>query len=422
MNAPSLSPPTLGMILKGYPRISETFISNEILLLEQLGIPIRIFSMRLPRESFCHDSVKQIKARVDYLPTDLFLDFQRLLLQTTLYAVNNPVRFLEVLKKAGQRFHRTRSLGTLKHLMQGCYLTHHLLAKSPEVVHLHAHFAHSPSSVALFSSMLSGLPFSFTAHAKDIYTSNPDQLREKIDLASMVMTCTRHNVDYLRSLGKDTATPIHCVYHGIDLDLFTAAAKTEETKPPYKILTIARLTEKKGIPHILEALQLLKKKGISFTFTLIGDGDDKEQVINQIFASGLHKQTRWLGTMPHAKIIQELKAADAFVLGCKIAANGDRDGIPNVLVESLAMGVPAVGTDISALPELLITEKTGLAVASKNSTALADALLRILLDTQLRSHVTIEGKKHVQAHFDNKVLIRQLAALYRQAMPQLASA
>ncbi|WP_028585390.1 glycosyltransferase family 4 protein [Desulfogranum mediterraneum] len=411
--------PTLGMILKGYPRISETFISNEILVLERLGIPVRIFSMRLPRESFCHDSVKEIQARVDYLPTDLWLDFPRLLLPTTLYAMARPSRFLAALARAGTRFQRTRSLGTLKHLMQGCYLSQHLLEKSPEVVHLHAHFAHSPSSVAMFASMLSGLPFSFTAHAKDIYTSNPAQLQEKIKEAEMVVTCTQHNVEYLRSIAGTTATPLHCVYHGIDLRLFAPPAVPKQTAPPFRILTVARLTEKKGLPDILKALVLLREQQLPFQFTLIGDGDDRDELMAQIVACGLREQTRWLGTLPHHRVIEELRNADLFVLGCRIAASGDRDGIPNVLVESLAMALPAVGTRVSALPEILHNEETGLTVPPDNPAALAEAMMRLLNDQELRARVRAAGQRHVAENFDNQVLIERLAELYRQAIPQL---
>ncbi|HER62670.1 MAG TPA: colanic acid biosynthesis glycosyltransferase WcaL, partial [Desulfobacteraceae bacterium] len=162
--------PVLGMVLKGYPRISETFISNEILLLEHLGIRIRIFSMRHPRESFSHASIKKIRARVDYLPTELFLEFPRLLLPAAIEAARQPGRFLGVLRMAGERFARTRSLGTVKHLLQGAFLANRFLRNSPEITHLHAHFAHSPTSVALFAGRLGSIDFSFTAHAKDIYT------------------------------------------------------------------------------------------------------------------------------------------------------------------------------------------------------------------------------------------------------------
>ena len=171
--------PVLGMILKGYPRISETFISNEILLLEKLGFTIHLFSMRKPREDFTHDSVKKIRARVDYLPESLLKPLPRLLYHNLMLASKNPGVYVAALKTAWRRFLRTRKSATLKHLFQAGYLANRLLPASG-VTHLHAHFAHSPTSVALFTSRLTGLPFSFTAHAKDIYTSDPRQLGEKI--------------------------------------------------------------------------------------------------------------------------------------------------------------------------------------------------------------------------------------------------
>jgi glycosyltransferase involved in cell wall biosynthesis len=414
-----MNKPVLGMILKGYPRISETFISNEILLLEKLGIKVRIFSMRHPREPFCHDSVKKIQARVDYLPTELFLEFPRLLLPTILESVRQPSRFLNILNKAGERFARTRSLGTIKHLMQGAFLANRFLRKSPEVVHLHAHFAHSPSSVAMFASMFSGLKFSFTAHAKDIYTSDADQIREKISLASHVVTCTQYNKHYLKSLINGASTPIDCVYHGIDLKLFNGTPERRTPQPPYRILTVARLTAKKGIDTILKALALMRDKGIDFEYTLIGDGDDKDSILQLMLDLNLQDNCRWLGTIPHDRVVKEFQRADIFVLGCQIAPNGDRDGIPNVLVESLAMGLPSAGTSVSALPEILQHEKTGLNAPPGDPEAMAESILRLLSDDSLRNNVIKQGRHLVHSNFNNLQLIEQLAAIYCRNIPAL---
>ena len=173
--------PALGMILKGYPRISETFISNEILLLEKLGFNIHLFSMRRARENFTHESVNRIRAQVDYLPETLVAPLPKFLYHNIQLAAQKPRSYASALKTAFRRFRRTHKSATFKHLFQAGYLVHKLLPGS-RVTHLHAHFAHSPTSVAMFTGKLSGLPFSFTAHAKDIYTSNPRQLREKLGL------------------------------------------------------------------------------------------------------------------------------------------------------------------------------------------------------------------------------------------------
>lgn len=410
--------PVIAYILKGYPRISETFISNEILMLEQLGFTMRLFSMRQPRENFSHASVTRIKARVDYLPTELLLDFPRLLLPNIFLATKYPRRYRNAIALAGARFRRTRKIATVKHLLQAGYMTHHFLSKEPDIRHLHGHFAHSPTSVTMFASVLSELPFSFTAHAKDIYTSHPEQLREKMDQARFVVTCTRHNAQYLRQIGLDSTTPIHCVYHGIDLTLFNHQAEKPAPKEPYKLFTVARLTEKKGLPTIYRALSLLRDKGISFRHVLIGDGDDREKILGLIRDLGLEQQCRWLGTKTHDEVLAYFTESDLFMLGCEIAKNGDRDGIPNVLVESLAMGVPAVSTTVSAIPEILLNGQTGLTVPPADPEAMSGAVMTLLRDQALRNQIIADGKRWVAEHFDNRIWIQKLAEIF-QAEPHL---
>ncbi|MGD8530963.1 MAG: hypothetical protein PVG97_08285, partial [Syntrophobacterales bacterium] len=228
----------IGYILKGYPRISETFISNEIHLLENLDFSLHLFSMRQPRESFTHQSVKQIRAQVDYLPETLLAHLPCLLYHNLLLARSRPAAYSQAFRLMLTRFRRTKKVATIKHLFQAGYLVHSLLPGTG-VRHLHAHFAHSPTSVALFANKLSGLAFSFTAHAKDIYTSDPRQLQEKIELAEFVVTCTDYNRSFLRGLspGKNA---IHRIYHGIDARFFSTPSQARKPSPPYRVLSIAR--------------------------------------------------------------------------------------------------------------------------------------------------------------------------------------
>ena len=404
--------PVLGMILKGYPRISETFISNEILLLEKLGFTVHLFSMRRPRENFSHESVKEIRAKVDYLPETLIKPLPHLLYHNLLLAAKKPVVYAGALKAAYRRFLRTHKSATIKHLLQAGYLAHRFLPASG-VTHLHAHFAHSPTSVAMFTNHLTGLPFSFTAHAKDIYTSNPEQLREKIQLARFVITCTEYNRKHLRELSDGTATPIHRNYHGIDINLFSDNNEIPKIPgQPYQILTIARLTAKKGLPTIYKALRILCDQGVSLHHTHIGGGEDREKIISLIKDLDLGSVTRLLGTQPHQVVLEHYKNADLFVLGCEVAPNGDRDGIPNVLAESMAMGLPVVATHISGIPELVENERTGLLVPPAQPDILAETMLRMLKDGELRNRVIAAGKQHVVREFDNRRLIRELAEVY----------
>ncbi len=414
---------TLGMILKGYPRISETFISNEILLLENLGFKIHIFSMRQPREPFCHDSVNKIKAKVDYLPETLLKPLPEFLYHNIRLAVKKPRLYSEAFRKALIRFRRTKKSATLKHLFQAGYLVDKFLPESG-VGHFHAHFAHSPTSVAMFSSFLTGIPFSFTAHAKDIYTSDTRQLREKIGLAKFVVTCTEYNRKHLKHVAHEdrlsAATPIYRIYHGIDMELFSCNTglnrNMEKPVSPFNIMTVARMTSKKGLPTIYNALYLLKKKGFSFHHVLIGDGDEREKILSLIKSLELEDVSTWLGTQPHEVVLEQFRKADLFVLGSEIAENGDRDGIPNVFVESMAMGVPVVGTRVSAIPEIIEHEKTGLLVSPANPEALANAMVRLLQDENLRKEIIVAAREKVTNFFDNRRLILDLAKVLNKHM------
>lgn len=405
--------PVIAYILKGYPRISETFISNEILLLERLGFSLRLFSMRHPRENFSHASVQQITARVDYLPTELLQELPRLLIPNIFLAAKSPHRYSKALALAGARFRRTGKLATLKHLLQAGYMTNRFLLKEPEIHHLHGHFAHSPTSVTMFGSILSGLPFSFTAHAKDIYTSNPEQLREKIDAARFVVTCTQHNAEYLKGVAQNSPTPIHCIYHGIDLGLFNHPVEKPAPSEPFRLFTVARLTEKKGLPTLYKALAILKEQGIQFQHVLIGDGDDREKILELIHTLRLDEHCTWLGTRTHEEVLAQFKQSDLFVLACEIARNGDRDGIPNVLVESLAMGVPAVSTTVSAIPEILQHKKTGLTVPPGDPQAMAEGMITLLQDQEFRRKVISQGRAWVAEQFDNRKWLERLAEVFR---------
>jgi len=267
--------------------------------------------------------------------------------------------------------------------------------------------------VAMFTSQLTGLPFSFTAHAVDIYTSDPRQLSEKIELSRFVVTCTEYNRRHLLEISDGHKTPIHRNYHGIDLDLFSNdSPKREAPDQPYRLLTIARLTAKKGLPTVLRAIRLLTDKGLSINHVLIGDGAEREKILALINELGLSPVTRWLGTLPHHEVLEHYRKTDLFVLGCEVAPNGDRDGIPNVLLESMAMGVPVVATDISAIPELVENGVSGLLVPPHQPDRLAEAMERMLTDRELRHRIIPAARQTVVKGFDNRQLVQDLAEIH----------
>ena len=406
---------TLGMVLKGYPRISETFISNEIRLLEEMGFNIHIYSMRAPRESFAHDSIKQIKAKVTYLPSSMVWGLPAFLWYNIRLFAKTPKRYLECLKLMMTRFKLAPKKHTwIKHMLQAGYLVQKtVIDEGVDLGHLHGHFAHTPTTVTMYAAKLLGVPFSFTAHAKDIYTQDPRRFQDKIDLAKFVVTCTKYNEGYLSKVSRN-GKPIHCVYHGINLDLFSPNGRLTEAKKPYHILTVARFVEKKGIDTILSALAKLRAEGLEFKYTLVGEGKASfnKKVRDQISELRLEDVTTLPGTITHDEVIKLLGEADCFTLGCREAKDGDRDGIPNVVAEAMATGVPVAATDVSGVPELVEHEKSGLLCPSNDVDAMAETLKRILTDQELRAIIIPTAREKVHEVFNNKKLIHDLGEIY----------
>lgn len=401
----------LGFILKGYPRISETFISNEIRLLEEQGFNIHIFSMRKPRESFTHDSVKAINATVTYLPESIVWGLPILVGHTLLCALRHPKRFASGLSLLCKRFSSAPKKHTwLKHFMQGCFLANK--AAPAQIAHVHAHFAHTPTSVAMYASQLMDIPFSFTAHAKDIYTQSPERIKEKLTLARFVFTCTNYNKQFLDALSLENKK-VHCVYHGIDLSLFSTKDRTTTASAPYHIMTVARFVEKKGLPEVLHAIALLRQRGLQVRYTLIGDGAQRKKIHALITQLGLADITELPGTIPHEKVLEYYRSADLFLLGCREAEDGDRDGIPNVIAEAMAMGVVVTATTVSGIPELIENGVTGCLAPPSDANALADAAQKALTDSDLRKNIIPAAKAKVHRVFNNRELVKDLTKVFK---------
>lgn len=402
--------PRLALLLKGYPRISETFIINEIRVLEQMGFRLAIISMRPPRELIRHACVDEIKAPVFYLPEHFFRNLHLFLFHALCFALRRPREFATAFAYMLTRIPGSSSkVACVKHLFQAAILAQTFLRDQP-IIHVHAHFAHSPTSVAQYVSMLTDLPFSFTAHAKDIYTQLPDRLRDKLERAAFVVTCTQHNKAALETIAP--TVQVHCVYHGIELSRFSPPARPASAEPPYTILTVARFVEKKGLPTVLAALAMLKAQGLAFRYVLVGDGPQKAALLREIARLELEDVVDLPGTLTHEEVIGLYRQAHCFVLGCKIAKDGDRDGIPNVIAEAMAMGVPVAATRVSAIPELALHEQTALLCASGDAAGLAEAIRRLLTDDTLRERLIPAARQRVQTVFDNLACIGELAQIY----------
>lgn len=381
----------LAYVAKMFPRVSETFIANEIAELGRHGIDVHVISLLPSTVTKLWPEVAELAAKTTVLPDPSAARARTLRLQGRLFRRRpRPYAraFLQVLLRGSTR--------TWKRFFQAGFLLDHCDALG--LSHVHAAFAHTPASVAFWVRRLGGPDYSFTAHAKDLYLSEPASLRNKMEEARFVWTCTEANGVYLRSIS--TATPIEVGYHGVDLTRFGGEATTPDRRT-FRVLTLCRLVPKKGLPHLLEAAAELRRRGVGdFEVVVGGDGPERARLEAQAQQLGLDGVVRFVGTLLSEDVRSAYRAADLFVLPSVILENGDRDGIPNVLVEAMAMGVPVVSTRVSGIPELVEDGVSGRLVAPADSGALADAVAELMRSAELRAALAEGGRAAVRERFD----------------------
>jgi len=296
--------------------------------------------------------------------------------------------------------------------MQAGYLVGRYLPDSA-VVHFHAHFCHEPTTVAYYASSLSGIPYSFMAHAKDIYISDRAFLRAKLSRAKFSITCTRSNAQYLDVLSE---RKIPVVYHGVDLDLFQYRGDDPPLEEPPIILTVGRIVPKKAHQTLLQSLIILRDRGLEYRWVVVGEGPMLKALESHTREAGLESRVKFLGSMTQEILVEWYQRASVCALACQVMSNGDRDGIPNVLAESMAVGVPVVSTTISGIPELVENGVQGILVPPGDPAKMADALERILRDTQLIRAMGRAGRQTVEKSFDASKNIKEIAMWMHRAI------
>ena len=394
------SPRKIGYLLKTFPKLSETFILNEIVQVEKLGTPLHIFSIkRPPEQEKVHPGVYQVQADVTYLATigrrkNIF-DSAFVALDHLQLFLRNPIGYIGAL-----RFHFGPARGKrLKEFIQAGFLTRALERRG--ITHLHAHFANVPTTIAELVRRLSSISYSFTAHAKDIYLSPKAELTRKMRDAEFVLTCTGYNREYLEAINIHS-TPIHLAYHGVDLERFLNLNQRRHTEDTLHIVSVGRFCEKKGFNYLIEACRHLKARGLAFRCSIVGWGPLRDSMAAQIAELSLQAEVQLCHEMTQNQLIDFYQTGDIFVLPCILTDDGDRDGIPNVLLEAMAMQLPAVSTEVSGIPELIEHMESGLLVAEKDAAALADALQLLLERPDLRTQFGQRGRAKVMDQFELK--------------------
>ena len=408
-----MSAKPVAVVVKGYPRLSETFIAQEIKALQDAGLPMTIVSLRAPTDAAVHPVHREIRAPVLYLPE---------------YLYRAPLRvfraWIRARKLPGYRaawsawradLARDPTLSRVRRFGQALVLAAEL---DPTIEHLHAHFVHTPASVARYAALLSGRSWSASAHAVDVYTTPEWELREKIADCNWLVTCTAANHLHLRQRADDPAKVLHA-YHGLDLSRFPPPPRRPYVGGPVRILSVCRLVEKKGIDDLLRALARIKD--LEWEFVHVGGGELAAPMKALAQALGIGDRVSWVGALPQDAVLAEYRVADIFALACRVARDGDRDGLPNVLVEAASQGLPCIATRVSAIPELIHSGETGLLVEPGDADALAAALERLIAEPALRRRLGLAAAEHVRRDFDAAVCIAPLLARFGLASPAISN-
>jgi glycosyltransferase involved in cell wall biosynthesis len=412
----------IGYLLRSYPRLSQTFVLNEILALEQLGVSIQIFALTDPHEKSVQMQVNEVRAPVEYLEeamqprafgTMLRENFEVArrhftgYLRAVFYVVTNPA--IDRGYTASNRW---------QCFLQAIHLIYLLISEEQKpakrIDHLHAHFAHDPTLIAYLTHCITGIPFSFTAHARDLYQVPEKVLLDRIQEASAVVTCCRANLDYLNRIAPSEHSKFSLIYHGVNLNDFRSVP-TFDASPDAKyplILSVGRLVEKKGFQDLLQALFLVKQRGEHFHCSIYGDGPLCKPLQEWIEAHGMAEEVKLMGDCTQQELIPIYQGAALFVLTPIQTEDGDRDGIPNVLLEAMAVSLPVVTTSVAGIPELVDHNENGLLYQPHDIEGISSGIVELLSNAKKRSQFGAAASKKVKEQFDLAVAAQQLKTLF----------
>ncbi|MDJ1159453.1 glycosyltransferase [Chelatococcus sp. SYSU_G07232] len=409
----------IAVVVKGYPRLSETFIAQEILALEERGLPLDIWSLRHPTERVVHPMHERIRARPTYLPEYLYQEPLRVL-RGLLWSLRQP-GFRRLIRIFLQDLKRDPTPNRGRRLGQACVMARELPAG---VRHLHVHYLHTPASVVRYAAILRGLAWSFSAHAKDIWTTPDWEKREKIAEAAWGVTCTAAGHAHLAMLAPP-ADParVALAYHGLDLSRFPSppqrpARDGSDPADPVRIVSVGRAVAKKGFDDLLNALAALPED-LNWRFAHIGGGEMLGALKRQAEAAGVAGKVAFLGAKAQPEVIALMREADVFVLPAKRARSGDQDGLPNVVMEAASQELAIVASDFAGIPEFVRDGREGVLVSPGDWEALANALNLIAREPARRAALGRAAHARLREAFSIDAGLDLIEARLRHSLGQM---
>lgn len=410
-------------IVRSFPRLSQTHILNEVLGLERLGHTIQIFGMARSGETLLQEGVASLRNRAEYLDGALQRSLGAVVLEHVEIARKAPVRYVATMMFLSRRRDLTAGYTTttrFRSFMQAVHLAARISrrARADEdgFDHVHCHFAHDPTLIALLLKKLTGMPYSFTAHARDMYQIPPSSLAARIEHASAVVSICQVNIDYMRQVAPDaTNGKFRVVHTGIDVDAWRPPDEDRVSRAIPVIVVVSRLVAKKGMLDLVAALGLVKDRGRAFRCVIYGDGPMREELATAISRLSLTGDVELAGACTQARLRGVLQEADVFALTPFVTDDGDREGLPSVILEAMACGLPVVSTAVAGIPEAVLDGETGLLAQPHDVEGIATHLESLLGDDALRRRLGANARAAIVTQWSAGSVARELASVFDTA-------
>ncbi|MEA5600341.1 glycosyltransferase family 4 protein [Nostoc sp. UHCC 0252] len=405
----------IGYILKRYPRYSETFVVNEILAHEAAGLDIEIFALRPPCDTHFQNIISQVRASVNYIRKPIQGRMSESLNSLTPTAASYFWAELQEASKVIPDFWSKLAFAQGEQastVYQAAWLARE--ARLKKITHFHAHFGTVATSVARLASHFTGIPYTFTAHAKDIFHESVEleDMQRKLKDAATVVTVSDYNLNYLQKTYG--AKRIQRIYNGLDLRQLEYSSPVD--RPPL-ILSVSRLIEKKGLSILIDACAILKRINCDFQCQIVGTGSLEPVLQQKIQDLGLQSTVEIVGPRPQNDVFKLVQQAAVFAAPYIIGQDGNRDGLPTVLLEAMALGTPCISTDVTGIPELVRDRQTGLIVPQHDAEQLAIALQQLLSNPALRVKLSKQARQLIESEFDIHRNSAELRAIFDAAEP-----
>ncbi|MBN47214.1 MULTISPECIES: glycosyltransferase [unclassified Methylophaga] len=379
------------------PALSATFVYNEILELGKQGVYVKPFSVHRPIHIAAETSLSELKNEVFHLYET---SKRQVLLDNLAMLATNAVGYLKAIGRLSvdvirQGLISRSAFGLGYRFFYAATLAKQL--KQARIQHLHVHFAHIPTDIAMYAAPIAGIEFSVQAHANDLFERGW-LLKQKVERSAFFATISNFNQQFLDNFQADS-NKIKIVRCGVDQS-WQPPVKSSQKNDIFTIGTVGRLVEKKGIDTLISAIAGLIKDGRKVSLKIAGNGPLEMALKDQVASLALTEESvQFVGALPHDQVAKFISGLDVFVLPCKKDSNGDMDGIPVVLMEAMLCEVPVISTELSGIPELVINNLSGLTVPPENDIELSKAIVQIMDSSDTRLRIISGGKQRVEDEF-----------------------